>query len=228
MAAQRKLCGHCDKPLDNHRRTYHVECLSAVKAAAQLARRRCSRCRKTKAASKFSNDATRADGKFPWCIECQLDGKAAQRFQDSGAELNGHVCPMCDTPVRGHRNRRFCSAKCKDRVAALKKRFGLSVEQYRALVAATGGRCPICACTPRMWHVDHDHRTSLVTGVVCQGCNVGPLAASQHKVERVQALLAYLEHTPAAQLGIEAYAPEEASRTPNLQGIWGYGKKEAS
>lgn len=223
-----KLCGHCGELLDNHRRSYHVECLPAVKAAAQLARRRCGRCRKTKAASKFVNDATRADGKFPWCYDCQRTGLAVGRFQDSEAELNGHVCPLCDTPIRGHKNRRFCSAKCKDRVSALSKRFGLTVQQYRALVDATNGVCPLCNCHPKYWAVDHDHRTGLVTGVVCTPCNIGILASSRHDLDRVQRALAYLTLTPATRLGITARAPEgKKADASNLHKMWNHRKESA-
>lgn len=219
-----KACGQCGLPLDNHRRTYHEACLPAARAAAQLAKRRCGRCRKTRAASKFVNDATRPDGKFPWCVDCQAAGFASGRFQNPEHELNGNVCPLCDTPIRGHRNRKFCSAKCKDRVKALGQKFGLAVEEYKALVAATGGFCPLCRCRPRMWAVDHNHRTGLVTGVVCTGCNVGLLAASRHDIERVEALAAYLTQTPAQRLGITACVPEEYKpATSQLHKIWRHG-----
>lgn len=215
-----KHCAQCQGEMENYRWTYHPECREAAKAAAQLARRRCPRCRKTRAASKFANDASRHDGKFPWCVDCQTAGVAAGRFQSADDTPNGHECPVCDTMIRGHKNRRFCSSTCRNRSNQLGKRFSLTVAQYRALVAATGGTCPLCTSRPRVWAVDHDHQTGLVMGVVCTGCNVQILAASKHDLARARALVVYLENSPASQLGIVARAPEGAHRPSEIHKIW--------
>jgi predicted nucleic acid-binding Zn ribbon protein len=204
----------------NGRFAYHDECKPLARAVAKAARRRCKRCRKVKAGSSFSDDSTRPDGKFPWCKDCQTTYATATRWQDADAPLNGKHCPVCDTALRGHINRSFCSASCKDKAAALRKRFGLTVQQYRAMVAETGGRCPICRNGVRVWNVDHDHSTGKVTGVVCTSCNVGALAMTYHDPALVRRLLAYLEHTPAVRLGIDATASEEANRPSELHRMW--------
>lgn len=223
MNLKNKNCGHCGLDMGPTRKLYHPECLPAVRAAAQLAKRKCGRCKKIRAASSFVNDSTRVDGKYPWCIDCQKTGFQAGKLQSSDEELNGHMCPLCDTEIRGHKNRRFCSTKCKDRVAALRKKFGLNVEQYRKMVEATNGHCPLCNCRVRKWAVDHNHQTGLVTGVVCTACNVGILAASRHEPARAEALARYLASTPAEKLGIVVQVPE-AYKNPqsNLQKTWNF------
>lgn len=172
---------------------------------------RCKRCRKVRPVSRFSRDATRPSGLFPWCMDCQRQSTA--KFQNPEDLPTGHICPLCDTPIRGHANRRFCSQTCRNRVADLRTRFGLEVSDYKRLVADTGGRCPICKKRATQWHVDHNHTTSKVTGVVCGGCNVGPLAYSLHSVELVESLLAYLLRTPAERLGIDATASRSEPST---------------
>lgn len=74
-------------------------------------------------------------------------------------------------------------AKQRDRLGAtgraswaLKKRYGITLEQKLAIVHAQGGQCPICRRTldlarPRAIHVDHDHATGRIRGVTCAGCN---------------------------------------------------------
>lgn len=186
---------------------------------------RCKKCKQVRPLSMFSRDSTRPSGYFPWCSDCAGQAVAEGRFQNPNDELNGHVCPLCDTPVRGHKNRRFDSTTCKDRVSSLKKNFNLDVADYRSLVHATGGRCPICRNRPTQWHVDHDHKTRKVTGVVCSSCNVGSLAMTFHDVEYVRRLLAYLEKTPASTLGIEALAPEGANKPSSLHKKWGFRGK---
>lgn len=169
-------------------------------------RRRCKRCKKVHATSKFSNDKTRADGKFPWCMRCQKENQLP--FQNPDDPLNGHICPMCDTPCRGHANRRFCSRGCKERKQGLKINYGLTPQQYKTMVADTGGTCPICGKHPTQWQVDHDHRTGKITGVVCAACNVGALAMTYHDTAFVKRLLDYLKKPPAERVGVHVTAPK--------------------
>ena len=61
------------------------------------------------------------------------------------------------------------------RQTRLKKNYGLSLEEYAALLAAQGGVCAICSREPegRNFPVDHDHRTNMVRGILCHPCNLG-------------------------------------------------------
>jgi endogenous inhibitor of DNA gyrase (YacG/DUF329 family) len=174
--------------------------------------------------SAFSHDSTRPSGYFPWCKKCQGDGVKAGAWQDETADLNGNVCPLCDTPIRGHRNRKFCSNSCKDRVSTIRNKYRLTVEEYRKLVDDTGGRCPICGDRPTVWQIEHDHNTGSVTGVTCSPCNIGLLAYSNHDVSRVESLLSYLKNTPASRLGIDAKVPSDYDQKSNLHKRWKYGR----
>lgn len=53
------------------------------------------------------------------------------------------------------------------------KALGVSDEQYERLLAAQGGGCAICGNTPktRRLHVDHDHATGEVRGLICHRDN---------------------------------------------------------
>lgn len=46
-------------------------------------------------------------------------------------------------------------------------------EDYDALLAQQDGHCAICPSTPktRRLHVDHDHKTLRVRGLLCHRCN---------------------------------------------------------
>lgn len=182
---------------------------------------RCKKCRKLRAQSSFNKDETRPDGLFPWCKPCLKKHDPATKFQDPTAPLNGHVCPLCDTPCRGRSSRRFCSDACRSRSSSLVSIYGLSVPDYRRLVDATEGVCPICRKVPSVWHVDHNHKTGKATGTVCQVCNIGSLATTFHDIEYVERLLAYLKRTPCEELGIEATAPEGVARPSSVHKMWG-------
>lgn len=79
--------------------------------------------------------------------------------------------------------------------AELRRLYGLSYEDYLQLLERQAGVCAICKRPPtkvtrldRRLHVDHDHETGRVRGLLCRACNaaLGPLAAY------LEAALAYL------------------------------------
>jgi len=63
----------------------------------------------------------------------------------------------------------------------LKRYYGLTGEQYGEMLAAQKGLCAICGKpetamingTPKVMHVDHDHDTDDVRGLLCGSCNGG-------------------------------------------------------
>lgn len=182
--------------------------------------KRCPRCKEEKSRSDFVRDHRRRDGLFPWCRPCHVEYQGKERKdQREDAELIGRGCDVCDVPLRGKSNRRYCSAYCKERAKRWRDQYSLTIQQYRALLADAGVHCPICGEVPRKWCIDHDHKTRKVTGLVCDICNIGLLMTSKHDRSRVVALLNYLDHPPAERIGICVLAPEK--RQPSkLDRVW--------
>jgi len=54
--------------------------------------------------------------------------------------------------------------------------YGITLEQYNEIREAQSGRCAICkrheSELKRALHVDHDHATGKVRGLLCEDCNV--------------------------------------------------------
>lgn len=101
-----------------------------------------------------------------------------------------------------------------DRVFAshLRRKFGITVEDYEEMRERQGDLCAICRCPEqaidsrngqrRRLHVDHDHVTKHVRGLLCTRCNVA-IGYLLDDPERALALAAYLvERTPARPHGI--------------------------
>jgi len=58
----------------------------------------------------------------------------------------------------------------------LKSQYGLSRDQYELMIKNQNNRCIICGnpfTTPKHTHIDHDHKTGSVRGVLCSNCNTG-------------------------------------------------------
>lgn len=59
----------------------------------------------------------------------------------------------------------------------LRRRYGMTVEDYNRMLAAQGGCCSICGATDpggrnKRFCVDHDHDTGRVRALVCHSCNL--------------------------------------------------------
>ncbi len=106
---------------------------------------------------------------------------------------------------------KICSTRPPEVVkdAALRRKFGITLEEYNKLLAHQGGVCYICgkACTTgRKLAVDHDHDTGMIRGLLCVNCNkyvVGNLT-----LERVARVFEYMSNPPAdAFFGLKRKVP---------------------
>jgi hypothetical protein len=60
----------------------------------------------------------------------------------------------------------------KLRKASLKRRYGITLEKYQSILDMQGGVCAICGkAKEEILHVDHDHATGKVRGLLCGHCN---------------------------------------------------------
>ena len=91
---------------------------------------------------------------------------------------------------RKNRARRYAIARKWDL-----KQYGLTPEQYAALVAKQRGRCRICRDNPKTLCVDHDHVTNEVRGLLCGSCNRA-LGLFKDKTSLMRKAVAYLERRP--------------------------------
>ncbi len=56
----------------------------------------------------------------------------------------------------------------------LKSEYGLSVDDYNSMLDEQGGTCAICLGTNKngtKLHVDHDHDSGEIRGILCSKCN---------------------------------------------------------
>jgi hypothetical protein len=52
-------------------------------------------------------------------------------------------------------------------------KYGLTMADYNAIFLKQSGLCCICSRELDQPHIDHDHKTTKVRGILCASCNVG-------------------------------------------------------
>ena len=83
----------------------------------------------------------------------------------------------------------------KDR--KLRFSYGIGLADYNQLLEKQGGGCAICGGPPRggrskkYFHVDHDHVTGKVRGLLCHYCNTA-IGSLQESPERLAKAIEYL------------------------------------
>jgi hypothetical protein len=152
---------------------------------------------------------------------------------------NGHkYCPTCQLVLplslwnRNRASRDGYVTDCKScrsarqRVDYLMKKYGLTPEDFGAMMKAQGGMCAICKTAPGA-HIDHDHSTGKIRGILCINCNQG-IGKLLDDIATLESAIQYLRgHETPAELGTEAAilrlealdlsAPVEAARIERLR-----------
>ena len=139
--------------------------------------------------------------------------------------MDRRYCPLCDEYLplaRFYADKRASSGltrRCKDhhiaeayaarkrnqpksarwaaqRNSFLRRKYGITLDEYDRMVEDQGGRCAICGSTdPRnggnMLAVDHDHATGRVRGLLCGTCNTA-LGKFRDNPEILRSAIRYL------------------------------------
>jgi hypothetical protein len=79
----------------------------------------------------------------------------------------------------------------------IKRRYGITWEEYTELLTKQGGGCSICGSTKgskkaALLFVDHDHKTGKVRGLLCIRCNY-MLGYSRDSIANLRRGIQYLE-----------------------------------
>lgn len=122
---------------------------------------RCIDCKQTKPAEEFPRNRSRRGGLHCYCKQCHN-----RRGRESKRRLGG--------------SRRY----------HLKRRYGLSLEDFDDLLERQGGVCAVCKEAPPT-EVDHDHDTGEVRGLLCSPCN-GAVGLFGDDPDVIRRAIAYL------------------------------------
>lgn len=124
---------------------------------------------------------------------CQVAWQNEKRSREQFAKVLAirQPCARCGEVIPDDRRRgstTYCSSQCKNNAAQdrwrvrssaynRKTKYGVTSDQFETLRTAQGDRCAICRGEWRgkggQPHVDHDHTTGAVRGLLCGPCNNG-------------------------------------------------------
>jgi len=143
-----------------------------------------------------TNPSGQNSGETKRCPACELT-LPAHDFHKANRQAGGLAgyCKQCSSEKRNlwYRANRDKQA-AHSRRGKLKYKYGITEDEYDALLRTQGGGCAICGDmrTDRRLHIDHDHDSGRVRGVLCRACNVS-LGQMREKPALLRRAAQYLE-----------------------------------
>ena len=150
------------------------------KSSAPCMAKECTLCHEVKELTEFYTDARTLDGHVTRCKPCHK-GVYHSWKRSNSQKIRGYNKTWYETS-----GIRFT-------------RHGLTQESYNELLKIQNGVCAICKNAEtlivrekeRPLHIDHDHKTGVIRGLLCSACNTG-IGKFNDSLERLQAAIDYL------------------------------------
>lgn len=133
----------------------------------------CSRCKVQHPINSFYVDKARKDGYSPWCKRCHSQNAA--KWQKNNPQRNRDIRRKAKWTQRG---------------------MTFSIPDYNKMLEAQNECCKICGRHQSLFktrlHVDHDHKTGRVRGLLCSLCNGHILVVLESYANLIPKALEYL------------------------------------
>lgn len=158
--------------------------------------KRCSGCGKTKTLGEFYRDSRKTTGRTSRCKTCMDEYARQPSSREQQKRRRADPAFRTYHTVRARRGSE--ETKKKKRDLELRYRYGLDGKTFDAILAKQKGECPVCGVRLTFGrgstaaHVDHDHTTGRVRGLLCSNCNRG-LGCFKDSPEALTRALQYLK-----------------------------------
>ena len=112
------------------------------------------------------------------CTTCQQSLPLNEFYKKKRGQCGrSSVCKQCAKKYRKKHYKDTGGWDSKKRDTQYLNRYGISLKEYERLLEDQNSRCCICNTSQPggkgTFHVDHDHATGTVRGLLCHACNLG-------------------------------------------------------
>jgi hypothetical protein len=106
-----------------------------------------------------------------------IDNFYVKRKGKRGQNLYASRCKECHGKI--HREKYYSESpdqkKRRQELAKkshLSRKFGLTINEFSAMILEQNNKCKICECEMKQPQVDHNHSTGKVRSLLCKPCNM--------------------------------------------------------
>jgi hypothetical protein len=141
----------------------------------------CSKCKVKKPLLNFYKNRTTKDGYAYECKKCKDSRPNTYwKTEKARARERERYLKRVSTPegkavlLQAHRKYKQSEhGKLAEWKRYLKKNYKITLEVYDNILESQGGGCAICGMKPkeRRLHIDPNHSTNLIRGILCGKCN---------------------------------------------------------
>ena len=160
--------------------------------------KRCRECNELKPIDDFYRAAGSRDGHRNECKQCNLT-RRKRWYERNAAKDIDRVQAWRDENQeryadyqRRYKGRPGYAAELRE--GHLRRKYGMTQAQYELRLREQGGGCAVCGRAPKpgkSLHIDHDHETGHVRGLLCFKCNAA-LGQLDDDLERIERALTYV------------------------------------
>lgn len=175
-----RLCEHCADVPVSRRRFCSQDCIRANRAKTHV--RKCKDCEKTPEEVEFGQHKGTIDGLAIVCKPCNR-ARTKKTTANYSAEKRAEI------------TERFKSPKYRNN--AMMRIFGIDLLSHEEMKIQQDNKCLICSETfteAKVPHIDHNHETGKIRGLLCRTCNSG-LGMFKDDPDKLRQAITYLKRT---------------------------------
>jgi Recombination endonuclease VII len=143
------------------------------------------------------------------CTKCGIEKKISEFYKYPNGKFGVRAdCKKCQLlyaheyyfknwdEKRKINNKYKSEHKEQNKNSILKRKFGITLDQYKEMFEKQNGLCAICnkeeKVNGRSLAVDHNHKTGKVRGLLCNKCNHHVLSGANDNINILQSAINYL------------------------------------
>lgn len=122
------------------------------------------------------------------CMICKQDLPAGNFYWRASGRIVNQKCKSCYKEFyTGSKEK-----KLQRKNRRLKRVYGIDLQQYQTLFNEQFGLCACCRLESKLTlHVDHDHATGKIRGLLCYNCNIA-IGYLREDLNRIYKVIDYL------------------------------------